>query len=272
MPTTESGVISDWCLVPPLRSDFWTERTSKQPLFCYPEAISFNKLCISRGQLLRWKHVIFHFLPATSMRHADLQSHTHAHFSRGWGKFAKYVQVKWPFCMILRLISLDFFFSEAAGVFFWKTKQNKNLEFIWAVIALTSLSSKATFSGINRVVEPKNRAGLHYSFLWGISWHCNACSIFYIFQPQKEFRLIKKPFLRGSPLCTYFCCFMKSPEPLWLCITVPRFSEGSSCLTTTAVEGSGSIWQMIRGDDLSLLMMGDPRQWAGTTCLSDGST
>lgn len=107
--------------------------------------------------------------------------------------------------------------------FFWKTKQSKNLEFIWAVIALTSLSSKATFSGINRVVEPKNRAGLHYSFLWGISWHCNACSIFYIFQPQKEFRLIKKLFLRGSPLCTYFCCFMKSPEPLWLHYSAPIF-------------------------------------------------
>lgn len=123
MPTTENGVISDWCLVPALHSDFWTERTSKQPLFCYPEAISFNKLCISRGQLLRWKHVIFHFLPATSMRHADLQSHTHAHFSRGWGKFAKYIQVKWPFCMILRLISLDFFFR-GSRVFFFE-RQNK---------------------------------------------------------------------------------------------------------------------------------------------------
>lgn len=156
--------------------------------------------------------------------------------------------------------------------FFWKTKQNKNLEFIWAVIALTSLSSKATFSGINRVVEPKKRAGLHYSFLWGISWPSNAYCIFYIFQPQKKNRLIKKLFLHGSPLSTYFCCFMKSPEPLWLCIIVPQLSEGSSCLTTTAVEGSGIIWQMIRGDDLSLLMVEDPRQWAGTTCLSDDST
>lgn len=116
MPTTESGVISDWCLVPALHFDFWTERTSKQPLFCYPEAISFNKLWISRGQLLGWKHVIFHLLPATSMRHADLQSHTHAHFSRGWGKFVKYVQGKWSFCIILRLIGLEFF-SEAAGFF-----------------------------------------------------------------------------------------------------------------------------------------------------------
>lgn len=55
----------------------------------------------------------------------------------------------------------EFFFR---GSSFFE-RQNKTLEFIQAIIALTSLLSKTAFSDINRVAEPKTRAGLHYSFL-----------------------------------------------------------------------------------------------------------
>lgn len=115
MPTTESGVTSDWCLVPDLYFDFWTEKTSEQTtslLLTLKQEGLIN--WISRELLLSWSHIIFRFLPATSLRHAELQSHTHAHSSRCWGRFSKYLKGESTCCMILRLlITLDFF-SEAA--------------------------------------------------------------------------------------------------------------------------------------------------------------